>query len=282
MAPRPVETIKKKAIADIGLRANDVLFGRGSGPSQYEGNRRFRCVVWETLQDYIQGEQAKHFHRNEKLDSSLPTSLSTGIKSRLCRIVHQKITRMDGRFLQKVTSAEDMTKAENRLICVTHNEDGKEPYGSTYYKVVNKKKVLEKIRQTLRFLLDQKFGRKERSDCVKVTEAITVGVESSGVPSSASAIIPAGILSQHQNLQDTSLASPNDVVVRLQPECPALSPSSVAFARHNATTLDILTNTQMLLILHQRQQQRRQDIERVLCLLQVVSNWRRSRYGSEC
>jgi hypothetical protein len=101
MAPRPVETIKKKAIADTGLRANDVLLGRGSGPSPYECNRHFR--------------KAKHFDGGAKLDRPVPKSLDTDIESRLCRIVQEKITRMDGRFLQKVASAEDTTHTEYSL-----------------------------------------------------------------------------------------------------------------------------------------------------------------------
>jgi hypothetical protein len=176
MAPRPVEKTKKSTVADTSLRANDVLFGRGSGPNQYEGNRRFRSVVWETFQDYLQGEQARHFRQGKMLDSSFPTSLSAGTKSRLCRIVREKITRMHGRFLQKVTSAEAMPHAYYNLICVTQsgeceNEDGKGPCRDTYYKIVDERQVLDKIKQTLRFLLDQKFGRKESSDIVRVTGA---------------------------------------------------------------------------------------------------------------
>jgi hypothetical protein len=171
MAPRPVETTKERIVGDTGLRANDVLLGRGSGPSQYEGNRRFRDVVWNAIQDYLQGEQARHFHRGEKLEKSFPTSLSTTTKSRLCSIVREKIARIHGRFLRKVTSASvgATTDFDPSMICVTHNEysknkDGKKILVKTYYKIVDEKQVLNKIKQTLRFLLDQKLGRKEHSD----------------------------------------------------------------------------------------------------------------------
>jgi hypothetical protein len=141
---------------------------------------------------------------------------------------------------------------------VTHNE------------VVNKRKVLEKIKQTFRFLLDQKFGQKKRSACARVTAALNVGDESPGGPSSSSALIPAGILSQSQSSKDIPLSSPNDFVARPLSESNALPPSFLSFARHDATTLDVFTNTQVLLILQQRQQQRQQENERVIGLLQLL------------
>jgi hypothetical protein len=271
MAPRPVETTKKKIVEDKGLRAHDVLLGRGSGPSQYKGNVRFRCVVWETFQDYLQGEQARHYRGGGKQDSLLPASVNAATKARLCRLVREKVTRLQGRFLQKVTlcSAES-TDADSCLICVHHNQDehGKGPQVTTYYKIADEKLVLNKIKQTLRFLLDQKFGRKERSDVVRVTEASFVGVERSGGPMLASAAMPAGTLSQGHTGPHVPQVLPNDTIARLLSTChQPLPPPPVVIphVRYDAITPGMLPPAQSYL--QQRQQQQRQQQEALGILL---------------
>jgi hypothetical protein len=283
MAPRPAETTKKDTVADNCLRANDVLFGRGSGPSQYEGNRRFRSIVWETLQEYLQRQQAKNCGRGEAVYSGnlFPPTITTATKSGLCRIVREKITRMNGRFLQKVTgcSAARVKDADCCLVCVTHiedskNKDGKGPHLKTYFKIAEEKLVLNKIKQTLRFLLDQKFGRKEGADLLRVAGDSFVGDERSGGPILASAAMPVGILSQGQTYADALPALPNDNVARLLSAWQALPspPLVIPLALHDATTLDMLTSAQILIILQQRQQQRRQENERAVALLQLLQS----------
>jgi hypothetical protein len=279
MAPRPVETSKKRIVGHTGLRANDVLLGRGSGPSQYEGNRRFRGVVWNAFQEYLQGEQARHFHRGEKLERSFPTSLSTSTKSRLCSIVREKISLMHGRFLRKVTSASvgATTDFDPSIICVSHNEysknkDGKKTFVKTYYKIVDEKQVLNKIKQALRFLLEQKLGRKEHADVAKMAEATTSGDENSGGQSFASAVTPVGILSQGQTGQVRAPAFPNDNLGRLFSACQALpsSPVLAPIAWHDTTSFDVLTSTHLMLLLQQRRQQQNPENERTLGLLQFL------------
>jgi hypothetical protein len=256
-------------VADAGLRANDVLLGRGSGPSQYEGNKRFRAVVWETFQNVLHEEQARHNRRGDKLsvDTSFPTTLGTYAKARLCRIVRDKIIRNHGRFLQRVTSGSTAatTDSDNSLICVIYNEgsknkDGKRPYLKTYYKTVDERQVLNKIKQTLRFLLDREFGRTERS-CVG---AATAGDDSLGGPLFTSAALC-------QTGQDIRLALSN--VARLvspRQALPLPPPHLVQYARNDATALDRITSVQGMLILQERQKQRRQENERALRVLQLL------------
>jgi hypothetical protein len=282
MDPHPVETTKKNIVADTDCRVNDVLFGRGSGPSQHEGNRRFRGVVWETFQEYLQGEQERHWRRGEKLCSWFPPSLSRATKSRLCHIVREKVTKMKGRFLQKVTSlsAAATTDPNKNMTCAIHNEESnyeaeKTPYLKTYYRIADENKVLSKIKQTLRFLLDQKYGRKERSHSVRVSTVLTAGGGSSGKISFGSAV-PTGILHQGQTGQNMPSALPNDTVAGLLSECRALLPSPppplvvAPLQRYNATSLDMYISSQVFFILQQRQQQRRKENERTIALLQLL------------
>ena len=70
----------------------------------------------------------------------------------LYRIVREKITHMHGRFLQKITSVEAMRLADQNLICVTQSEgrkkkDGERPSHKTYYKIVDERQALVKVKQ---------------------------------------------------------------------------------------------------------------------------------------
>jgi hypothetical protein len=274
VSPRLVEPTKKKIVADTDCRPNDVLFGRGSGASQHEGNRRFRGIVWETFQAHLQGEQARHCCRGEKLDGSFPNSLCTTTKSRICHVVIEKISKMNGRFLQKVTSASTAATTDNEE---SNNEVGKES-SLTTYRIVDERQVLNKIKQTLRFLLDQKYGRNKRSHFVRGVTAATAGRGKSGETSFASPATPTGVLYQGQAVQDTALALPNDVVAQLLskwqalplPPSRALPHLLVPLQRRSVTSLDMDIPTQAMLILQQRQQRRRKEKERTLALLQSL------------
>jgi hypothetical protein len=269
------------SIEETDCRANDVLFGRGSGPSKHEGNRRFRGVVWETFQGYLQIERARHCSRGEMGNDVLPPSLSAATKSRLCQIIREKIAKMDGRFLQKVTSASVAATpdSDENMTCVTHNERGIKEVGNrhnlkTYYRIVDERQVLSKIKQTLRFLLEQKYGRKERSDVVRVAAAVTASRKYLGEPSYAStAVVPTGILHESQTWQDMPPVPPTDVLARLLLECPVLPQPPlmvVPLQQPHAASLNMDISSQLLLLLQQRQQQRRKENERALGLLQLL------------
>jgi hypothetical protein len=186
---------------------------------------------------------------------------------------------MNGRFLQKVTSlsAAATTDPNKNMTCAIHNEESnyeaeKEPYLKTYYRIADENKVLSKIKQTLRFLLDQKYGRK---DSVRVSTAVTAGGGSSGKISFGSAV-STGILHQGQTGQNMPSALPNDTVARLLSEYRSLLPSPppplvvAPLQRYNATSLDMYISSQVLFILQQRQQQRRKENERTIALLQLL------------
>jgi hypothetical protein len=93
------------------LRPCDVLFGRGSGPNDHEGNVRFRHLVAERKNEYMATN-----HRQTKTN-----------------IARQIVSRVQGNFLKKV----DATEAGF-------------PAGTDVYEVVDDDTVMEKAKQALR------------------------------------------------------------------------------------------------------------------------------------
>jgi hypothetical protein len=99
-------------------------------------------------------------------------------------------------------------------------------------------------------------------------------------PSFASAPMPAGIIYKSEIGRDMPLALPKDAMARLFSEYqtlpppplppPPLPPPGVPHARHYITTLDMHIRSQVMLILQQRLQQRREENKRALGLLQLL------------
>lgn len=100
------------------LRPGDVLFGRGSGPNNREGNITFRRLVKERKEEYnaTKNRQIKH---NIALD-----------------IIATIRTTENGRFLRKATP-----KDMNRLGI---------PQNTEAWCMVDEKAILEKVKQALR------------------------------------------------------------------------------------------------------------------------------------
>jgi len=109
------------------LRSSDVLFGRGSGPNDHEGNILFRSLVKQRKSEYMATN-----HRQTK--------------ARIAQEIVDNIRAKNGRFLKKA-DAKDM----NRLNI---------PEGVEAWCRVDERTILEKAKQALR----QKQETKDRDD----------------------------------------------------------------------------------------------------------------------
>jgi hypothetical protein len=135
-------------ICESGLSDKDILMGRGSGPSQYKGNIWFRGVVWKTCEEYLKEETSQQ-------------PMDTSVKTRLSKLSFKKITDEGGRFLQKITKNEAKILKDNQdddgLVVVLHSDElVSNQHQTSFYVRVDEKQVLLKIKQTIRFLVDQR------------------------------------------------------------------------------------------------------------------------------
>ena len=99
------------------LRPTDVLFGRGSGPNDHEGNIRFRQLVAERKEEYLATN-----HRQTK--------------AKIAREIVNTIVNDGGRFLKKVEPA------DARRLGI--------PKGIDAWIAVDDDTVMEKAKQALR------------------------------------------------------------------------------------------------------------------------------------
>jgi hypothetical protein len=142
-------------ICESGLSDKDILMGRGSGPSQNKGNIWFRGVVWKTYQEYLKEETSQQ-------------PMDTSAKTRLSKLSLKKITDEGGRFLQKITKNEAKIRKENQddggLVVVLHSDElVSNQHQISFYVRVDEKQVLLKIKQTIRFLVDQRASSSSRT-----------------------------------------------------------------------------------------------------------------------
>jgi len=123
----------------VGLKPNDVLLGRGSGTNHKTGNIRFRQIVWETYLDCVSS------------DVRPAGELPAAIKNRVAKDVLQTIKASEGRFLRKISDP----SGQGSLVQGDHPR--------VYYKEISDKEALEKIKQTLRFQIEDRIeGRPRR------------------------------------------------------------------------------------------------------------------------
>ncbi len=99
------------------INPNDVLFGRGSGPNDHEGNIRFRDLVGERKAEYMATN-----HRQTK--------------AKIAREIVGKVIQKNGRFLKKVEAVE----AKELGI----------PKGVEAWIAVDEETIMEKAKQALR------------------------------------------------------------------------------------------------------------------------------------
>lgn len=101
------------------LRPADVLFGRGSGPNDHEGNIRFRQLVAERKGEYMATN-----HRVTK--------------AMIAREIVDQVFRINGRFMRK------LDPQEIRALGLPL------PEGADVYEVVDDETIMEKAKQALR------------------------------------------------------------------------------------------------------------------------------------
>jgi hypothetical protein len=99
------------------LNDNDVLLGRGSGPNEYVGNKRFRRIVSENRDEYVACSKSKE-------------------KNVIAKRVYDSVISAGGRFLYCLS--QDDEQVDNMV------EDG------IWYVETNVKVCMEKCRQALR------------------------------------------------------------------------------------------------------------------------------------
>jgi hypothetical protein len=163
---------------DPKIRPNDVIMGRGSGPNRWKGNIRFRQLVLQSFQDFIDTSTSSSFLKERGQYHVRPTSFSAldaFVKNQLASNVLSAIETANGRFLQKLTKKEFELKANPKpSIIYEQEEEGKG--GSKFvfvYVEASRRKAMEKIKQTFRFLNDQKQARR----LSKVAEAQRISTE---------------------------------------------------------------------------------------------------------
>ena len=101
----------------VDVRPNDVLFGRGSGPNDHEGNIRFRELVAQRKEEYMNTN-----HRQTK--------------AKIAKDIVDQVFAVDGRFLKKLEGKE-----------LTNLGYGQ---GQDVYQVASDDMIMEKAKQALR------------------------------------------------------------------------------------------------------------------------------------
>ena len=114
------------------LRSDDVLFGRGSGPNDHEGNIKFRELVGARKEEYMATN-----HRQTK--------------AKIARSIVDQVLQRNGRFLKKLDASEG---AKHGV-----------PEGVDGYIVVDDDTVMEKAKQALR----QNRERQQKDDSSKAS-----------------------------------------------------------------------------------------------------------------
>lgn len=138
----------------VGLRPTDILLGRGSGANQSEGNTQFRNTVWDTFKEYLLEHRKKEATTGggenttiEDTDEALFRPLDAATKNQLARRILHKIHANNGRFLRRLSRLEAQRVVLGEAIAGEAN---------SMYVEITSKKAVEKIKQSLRFQIDQR------------------------------------------------------------------------------------------------------------------------------
>jgi hypothetical protein len=171
------------------LKITDVILGRGSGPNQKLGNIRFRQVVWTTFQDYLisskrdqqtkadqagQGGTKRCITKDSNDKDYIPTipdelyiqPIDATAKKLIAQRVEARMKQSDCLFVRKLTEDEarlvksghphdlcaaafaDGEKGKRKIVC--DDDEG------CFFIEVSTKEAHEKIKQALRFQVQQK------------------------------------------------------------------------------------------------------------------------------
>jgi hypothetical protein len=178
-------TVLTHNVFRFDLHENDVLLGRGTGPNTSVGNVRFREIVWETFQAHLSAKSSastsslKQNATDEKTEENAvphdeptckkdvdkegmtePLSFDSRTKNEVAFKVLSKFQQAgQGRFLRKLTKAEtasvddEAKKHHQSDMVLLRTKNG-------LYEEVSGKEVLEKIKQTLRFQIEDHERRR--------------------------------------------------------------------------------------------------------------------------
>jgi len=144
------------------LQQTDVLFGRGSGPNDHEGNIRFRQLVADRKGEYLSTN-----HRQTK--------------ARIAREIVNSVLIEHGRFLKKVEHA------DARRLGI--------PKGIDAWIMVDQDTVMEKAKQALR----QNTNKLKMSGDCDRTQAVCAAVASLPARATTASSFPMGIGSGNNN-----------------------------------------------------------------------------------
>jgi hypothetical protein len=194
----------------IHLHPNDVLFGRGSGPNDHEGNIRFRLLVNERKGEYLATN-----HRQTK--------------AKIARDVVNHVLALNGRFLKKVEAAD----AKFRGI----------PKGVDAWLLADEEMIMEKAKQALR----QQRERGEKSPTSSpVPQAKSTVVPSQLRLENFSVMPPYLVMSRPEEIQIPSMSritadsplssgySPHSIQMQHNP----YEPLPIRFHNNPSTTYD--------------------------------------------
>ena len=206
------------------LNPNDVLFGRGSGPNDHEGNIRFRILVGENKTAYMATN-----HRQTK--------------AKIAREIVGSVLEKNGRFLKKVELAE----AEELGI----------PKGIDAWISVDEETIMEKAKQALRQQRDKvKVGWVNSPNGSPVPQGrktpvvAPIEVDSYAAASQYGAEAGAGVedirLSNHMQNVETELSSGYAQATHLHPNPyePIPIGSNAVIGPNNTASLDWRNYTQ--------------------------------------
>ena len=133
-----------------------MLLGRGSGANRWKGNIKFRDLVLHNFQ---------YFLAKRKCNTTF-SSLDPHLKNQLAYNVYSTVSEeYKGRFLQKLYRDEMSTKKQFVGLDIVHTiqENNRE----VVFVEVSEKQAMEKIKQSFRFLNDQKEERKIMKEAKK-------------------------------------------------------------------------------------------------------------------
>ncbi|KAG7342411.1 hypothetical protein IV203_007504 [Nitzschia inconspicua] len=164
----------------------DILLGRGSGPNMQRGNMNLRKLVWQVYIDELRAAAPRYqgfsfTTGNDGKTSAFPLPVSA-VKSRICKEVLSIIKARNGKFLKKVSldssqSEGSKSTADKSTVYLIRNHN----YPSCYAVEVSKQEAKDKIRQALRFQMDQRPKReREIRSSTSPVESLTVCQGSSG------------------------------------------------------------------------------------------------------
>jgi hypothetical protein len=161
-------------LTEHAMTEHDILLGRGSGPNTQRGNTRLRELVWQVYIEELQDAAPRYEdfafgHANGNRTSTFPLP-SPVIKACICRRVLVILQARNAKFLRKVSlesiqSTEFKTHKKKRAtspsppttVYLVRNQH----YQSFYAVAVSRQESKDKIRQALRFQMDQRLRREQ-------------------------------------------------------------------------------------------------------------------------